>query len=70
MRRTSITMEIYKEPWPPSSARLCYPIFMEVRKPCVVCNGPGVTPVVQPGTYYSGCDNKYMCFKEYHDSFQ
>jgi hypothetical protein len=56
----------------PLSRRYCYPIFTELRKPYVVCNGPRVLPMVRPKTYCARC-NKYMCFKKgcykhYHDS--
>jgi hypothetical protein len=47
----------------PLSRSYCYPIFMELRKPCVVCNGPRVLPVVWPKIYCTRC-NKYMCIKK------
>jgi hypothetical protein len=49
---------------PPCWRGYCYHVFTKLRKPCVVCNGLGGSPVVQPGTYCSGYDNKYMCFKK------
>jgi hypothetical protein len=56
----------------PLSRSYCNPIFTELQKPCIVCNGPGMLPVVRPKTYCARC-NKYMCFKkdcykQYHDS--
>jgi hypothetical protein len=61
-----------RAPKPPRRRGYYYPVFTELWKPCVVCNGPGMSPVVRPGTYCSWCDNKYMCFrkgcyKEYHE---
>jgi hypothetical protein len=56
----------------PLSRSYYYHVFTELQKPCVVCNGPGVLPVVRPKTYCTWC-NKYMCFKkgcykQYHDT--
>jgi hypothetical protein len=64
--------EPQKHPARPFSRSYCYPIFTELKAPCVVCNGPRVLPVIRPKTYCAGC-NKYMCFKkgcykEYHES--
>lgn len=42
----------------------CYPIFTELRKPCMVCNGLEVVPVIRSKTCCTGCNNKYMCFKK------
>ena len=50
----------------------CYLVFMELKAPCVVCNGPRVLPLIRPKIYCARC-NKYMCFKkecykEYHET--
>jgi hypothetical protein len=50
-------------PTNPLCRNFCYPVFIELKKPCMVCNGPGMLPVIKPKTYCVGC-NKYMCFKK------
>jgi hypothetical protein len=47
----------------PLSKSYCYLVFTELKAPCEVCNGPDVLLVIQPKTYFAGC-NKYMCFKK------
>jgi hypothetical protein len=55
----------------PLSRSYCYPIFTELKKPCVVGSGLGVLPMIRHKTYCAGW-NKYMyfkkdCYKEYHE---
>jgi hypothetical protein len=64
--------EPQRHPAHPLSRSYCYPVFTELKAPCVVCNGPGVLQVIRPKTYCARC-KKYMCFKkgyykEYHES--
>jgi hypothetical protein len=45
-----------ENPEPPRRRGFCSLVFMELQKPCMVCNGHGLSPVVRPRTYCSGCD--------------
>jgi hypothetical protein len=49
---------------PPRSTSFCCSTSIEVQKPCVVCNGPKMGPVIRTRTYCKGCNNKYICFKK------
>jgi hypothetical protein len=35
----------------PLSRSFCYHVFTELKKPYVVCNGPGMLPVIRPKTH-------------------
>jgi hypothetical protein len=56
--------ELQGHPTRPWSRNYCYPIFMELWKPCIVCNSLGMFLVTRSKTHCTRCDHKYMCFKK------